>query len=424
MTAPTNTGTGPASLWLLLALFIFVCKFPFTVHANYDAAGQKVTFYPSSLMVARKSKAIVFFQDTRLVNVRVDLSSTQLGRDPELNISCSSAESNFFSNILHTVRSTQRVIKRLDSRTGFSNLVECDTYLRCFYYYQTGTTAKMVCSHRAYRNSITECKAWAKDHCTNFSPNERSYLRHRTRRSSFLCHSGFFSVFRTIYTSLGGNCESNHVSHLKASLRGVTDAMSTQESTIHSVNRKVVYLIKTMDELTRKLNALGSSLRQVDKTFSDWQKAFASFSSAETCHAQALSEFISKYTVEVNRAFFLLLRSTEIDELVRQLSEFSHKTLVGYADFPNFLTTELDARLLATADMADTLHALKEGFPLFLNPMVDYDHQKHRSVVNILLTIPVLPKQNSLCTMEYLEPFVYKFHNVVILDQCPSMIQL
>ena len=60
-----------------------------------------------------------------------------------------------------------------------------------------------------------------------------------------------------------------------------------------------------MDKLTNKLNALGSNLRQVDKTFPDWQNAFASFSLADTCHEQgSQSSFQNTLQKLTNLSFF------------------------------------------------------------------------------------------------------------------------
>lgn len=52
--------------------------------------------------------------------------------------------------------------------------------------------------------------------------------------------------------------------------------------------------------------------------------------------------------------------------------------------------------------MKYTTPALKEGFPLLINPMVDIEHQGNHVEASALLTIPEIPNLNAFCTMEYL----------------------
>ena len=54
--------------------------------------------------------------------------------------------------------------------------------------------------------------------------------------------------------------------------------------------------------------------------------------------------------------------------------------------------------------MKFTSQALKEGFPLFVNPMVDIEHVGNHIEASILLTIPVVPDLNGFCILEYLTP--------------------
>ena len=62
--------------------------------------------------------------------------------------------------------------------------------------------------------------------------------------------------------------------------------------------------------------------------------------------------------------------------------------------------------------MQYTLLALKKGFPLLINPMVDKKHTGHSVEASILLTIPEIPNLNAFCTVEYLTPVKYQLADV------------
>lgn len=82
----------------------------------------------------------------------------------------------------------------------------------------------------------------------------------------------------------------------------MTDAMSTAQRMVHTVYGKQVYLIRTTDRLTTRVNSLSDALRTVDKTFCDWQTEFRAFTKTEQCHHDASLEFLSTCTMEINRA--------------------------------------------------------------------------------------------------------------------------
>lgn len=66
------------------------------------------------------------------------------------NRSCSPPMGKFYDQLLLTIRSFQKVIRRLLSLPGFSTLVECDTYLPRYFQFMVGQVSRMSCP-RAYK---------------------------------------------------------------------------------------------------------------------------------------------------------------------------------------------------------------------------------------------------------------------------------
>ena len=178
------------------------------------------------------------------------------------NSSCSVFDSKFFDQVLGSVRSFQKVLRRLLSLPGFSTLVECDTYLPRYFQYMTGQPSRMSCP-RAYRSSVSQCKSWALHFCRGFSVDERQWLttNDRSKRSNWMCHAGVFGLFRAIYTATGHRCEPNHVSNIKQTLRTSTRAMAISQHLTRIVNGKVVYLFKITDQMNSKMDVLAQNLR-------------------------------------------------------------------------------------------------------------------------------------------------------------------
>ena len=163
------------------------------------------------------------------------------------------------------------------SLSSFSNLLECDSYLRRYFTYMTGLQSTMICP-RQYRPTVEECKHWAPQYCHSISAHERMFLttqkqstHHRQRRSSFMCHAGLFGLLRKIYTSLGHSCEPTVVNNLKNTLRSMSKSIGYAHSITIILNGKITYIVKTTDALTTKLNRLSHDLKTVDRTFQSWQ---------------------------------------------------------------------------------------------------------------------------------------------------------
>ena len=105
-----------------------------------------------------------------------------------------------FRQLLQSMQKTQNAIHRLLSLPGFSNLIECDSFLRRLFTYTTGLPSQMACL-RTYQPTVTACEAWALTHCTYISIHERMFWQthDQRRRSNWLCHAGLFGIFRKIY---------------------------------------------------------------------------------------------------------------------------------------------------------------------------------------------------------------------------------
>ena len=396
---------------VLFAAFTCVC-FRLIGCQDFDSFTKRVTFYPASLMISHNPKPLTFYHDTKLLNVHTVLNFTRLGKRFSMsNNSCSIFKERFFDQILETVRRFQKVSRWLLALPGFSTLIECDTYLARYFQYLVGQPSKMFCP-RAYRSSISECKIWALKFCRGFSVDERQWLqsRDRPRRSNWMCHAGVQGLFRAIYTAAVKKCEPNHVTNLKGTLKTMTAGMAISQSLVRIVNGKV-YLFKVTDQMNSKMDVLTQDLKEVDATFSNWQKKLNLFSNSVRCHESLTMEFLSKYSAEVNRPFGAFLRLFEIQDTLNQVSQLNKKTLVGYSDLPKFVSSHLSSKLVVDQSLELTVSALEEGLSVLASPMVDVEHDGRDLNVNILLLAPEIASKNDFCVVELLTPLKFNLSN-------------
>lgn len=303
---------------------------------------------------------------------------------------CSLTQNPFFNKLLATMHNTQKVMNRLLSLSSFSNLLECDSYLRRYYSYATGLPRHMACP-RHYQSSLSDCKVWALSNCRGLSPHERMFLTEhpRSRRSSFLRHAGLLGILRKIYESLGHSCEPNHIVNLAATLRQFSAGLGLSQSITRVLNGKIVYILKAT-----KLNRLSQDLKLIDRTFRTWQTQLNKLATENVCHESILFEFLSKHSTAVNRAFASLLRLTEMQDVLHQFFTLETKTLFGFAHLPPFLHLQITSQLAIDSTITYTSKALTEGFPLFINPMVNIEHTGNQIQASVLLTIPEIPDEN------------------------------
>ena len=169
---------------------------------------ERITFYTAPLIVSHNPKPLTFYENTNLLNVHIVRNFTVFGqRMSMLNHSCSLHNGRFFDEMLNSVRDFQKTLRRLLSLPGFSNLVECDTYLPRYYRLMTGQPTRMSCP-RAYRSSFSQCMTWALNTCRSISSDEQKWLKTnpRPKRSNWMCHIGLFGIFYAIYKSTGHRC--------------------------------------------------------------------------------------------------------------------------------------------------------------------------------------------------------------------------
>ena len=401
---------GPSQIMFLSLVACIVFSLMTATFVNsqaYDSSNQRVSFYPESLMISRNSKALIFFRETTLVNVHAQLPATADARLEYVNSTCSPALQTFYNNILHSYRVMQGVIQRLSSLKGVTNLMECDKYLRRFYRYSTGRTPTMVYP-RSYHGSLQECKTWALKHCSKLSHEERAWLRHRSRRSSWFCHAGVFGIFKALFEASGKSCEPNHISRLKESLRDVYNNLGTLRDMIKVVNGKTVVLIKATDELHSKDAGLTKYLKTMNRDLQTWKTVLNRQFLKLRCTDSMLHELTSTHSYQLSRTFIGLLRLFELQDLLHQASQLQNKELVGYSSFPGFMTADIRARLSTLPFLALTTKGFNSGFPLLIEPMVDCSFSDSKNfVLNILFTVPEIPDENSFCTLEYVTPIKY-----------------
>ena len=371
----------------------------------------KVNFYPSSLVISHSPKPLTLYHDTKLLNIHVDLTSGSHGNLQLMtNHSCSILREEFFNQILKSVKSVQKSVNRLFSFPGFTSLIECSTYLPRLYQFSVGQPALMLCA-RTYRKSVRECKKWALSHC-RLSTDERKWLEHdlkkRFKRSSWMCHFGVFGLFRSLYKLSGHSCESNSVKNLKRTLKLITRTMSISQQLTRKIDGKVVYLFKVTDAMNTKLNVLSKNLKMIDLIFSTWASRLNRYSNTLKCHDSLTMEFLSKYSAEVVRTFFLLTRLFEAQDTVNQLVRLNEKPLIGISDLPNFLSSRVLSGL-----MSDHLlvKSLKTGLDVLAGPLVEVEHNGRDLSANVLLITPKIADESSFCVVEHLTPVKFNVSN-------------
>ena len=377
---------------------------------DFDASGKRVTYYPDSLMLSHNPHAVIFYRNTKLLHVYIDLRTPPIGRDFTINNTCDRTQTTFLQTLLIQLRTIQKSTQRLLSAHGYTSLIECESYLRRYYQYSTGLTPTMTCPY-AYKKSLQLCKAWALTHCSRISSHERSWLQgsRRGRRSlPWQCTAGLGNLVRYFYQLGGGNCDSNDLSDVWNVLKKVSASMALLHDEIRTVNGKTIYLMKISDKLVAKVNGLIVSLRAMNGAFRSWRVQLNSFASRDNCHYNNFMEFLSKFSLETTRAFSSLLRFLEISDVLQQTRQLHKKPAIGLNDLPSFVSSEIQVRLHTIPPLVRTAEGLDSGFPLLLDPMIDYDYDISRALgVRMLFTVPVLSKDFSTCTIEYLSPIKY-----------------
>ena len=64
----------------------------------------------------------------------------------------------------------------------------------------------------------------------------------------------------------------------------------------------------------------------------------------------------------------------EIQFIFQQISKLNQEVLIGYADLPKFITSQLSIQFCNDPSMASTIKALEEGLSVLAPPLVDFEH--------------------------------------------------
>ena len=107
----------------------------------------------------------------------------------------------------------------------------------------------------------------------------------RARRSAWACHAGMLGIIRKFYTAFGGNCESNHINHLKLTLRDIVGALTAEEANMKVIFGKTVHIIKITDKLTTQVKT--NNLKDIDITLHSWQIYINKFLKKQNCYVNA-----------------------------------------------------------------------------------------------------------------------------------------
>lgn len=142
---------------------------------------------------------LIFFNDTKLVCIHTDLKVLPLRVLPKPNITCNPIQVAFYANALNFITSLYCMTHRLYSLQGMTNLLECGSFLCCFYIYSTRIPSQMFCLTRHYANSLQEYKSWACATCHMSAPDELMWLQLRQRHSPLMCRMGVFGLFRALH---------------------------------------------------------------------------------------------------------------------------------------------------------------------------------------------------------------------------------
>ena len=401
-------------MWYLFVLiFSEVVRNQLVATQQYGSLNEKITFYPSSLVISHSAKPLTFYDNTKLIHVSVELPTLSMG-EPIIfsNYSCSRLKTDFYNRLLNSLLQVQETAQRLLSLPGFSTLIECDTYLRRYFYYQTGIPSRMSCP-RGYRNSLQKCKLWALNKCRRLTTDERMWLKGKRRkpRSSWFCHAGAMGIFRALYKATGHTCETNHVKNLKSTLRSITMAMDTSRHLIHVVNGKVVHLFKITDNMNTKLNGLIFAVKGIDKTFKEWKIELKEMANKVNCDEYLNMAFLSKFATENSRAFSVIMRYFEIQDVMTQLTKLNSKILFGASHLPQFMFSEFLSKLRRDPKLELAVTALKNNLLILANPIVDVEHNHNHVTINVLAIVPEILDKESFCTIEHLTPLKFNISN-------------
>ena len=92
-----------------------------TTTTDYDLNGKRVTYYPEPLMISRNPHALVFYHNTQLLNILIDLKTPTMSNDFSLNNTCDKETSHLLGDLLAHLRTTDYAAPTFISWFHFSN---------------------------------------------------------------------------------------------------------------------------------------------------------------------------------------------------------------------------------------------------------------------------------------------------------------
>ena len=102
-------------------------------------------------------------------------------------------------------------------------------------------------------------------------------------------------------------------------------------------------------------------MQDMDRSFTTWNRQIRTQLKKEQCHYHANMEFLSLYSLQVNRASSAMLRLNENEDILRQMSHLTRKTLISFAYLPRLLTMELKVVPEANLTISDCVNFLRPG---------------------------------------------------------------
>lgn len=229
----------------------------------------------------------------------------------------------------------------------------------------------------------------------------------------------------------GGSCESDGLSQLLIPLLfRFASTIDTMHSMTKILQGKTVYLAKITDKLVTKVNNLQSSLCNiVTLFFLAGQGKLTQFADHKNCNFNNFREFLSKFSLEVTRAFSSLLHFMEINDILHQTKKLHAKESLGLQDLPAFVSSELQLPFQQFPHLQTTSTAFNSGFSLLLQSLADFSYDQTKNIAaNMLFTVPQLSTESVFCTVEHLASLKYKppdhcYQGPIIRDALAFIVQ-
>ena len=139
--------------WMISSTLI--CVIALIAAQDFDSTGKSLHYFPESLMVAKNPHSIVFFSDTKLINIVTDKNIIKHGTDFHMTRDCSPYLIKFFNDIMSKFSKLNDAVHRLFAFQGITNLLECSRYLAKFYYFAMQRQTTMVCP-RHYEGTLSQ----------------------------------------------------------------------------------------------------------------------------------------------------------------------------------------------------------------------------------------------------------------------------